>query len=228
MIGKTILKIRRRITRLRDRYMISHAGKVFCIGLNKTGTTSMASLLMQAGYKLAPQRPAEYLVFDWAEKKHDRIIEFARYGGTAFQDVPFSLPGTFRVLYHHFPNARFILTERDSFEVWYKSLTRFHAKKFGNGKIPTREDLEQATYVYKGWAWQAHQAIYNTGEHNLYDEDILRNYYTNHAKEVRDFFKDKPGSLLIVNLTQPNALDEICNFLKVKQKPESLPWENRT
>lgn len=35
--------------------------KVFCIDRNKTGTTSMAKLFGQLGYKVAPQLPAELL-----------------------------------------------------------------------------------------------------------------------------------------------------------------------
>lgn len=206
----------------------AHSRKVFCIGMNKTGTTSMAEIFRQLGLIVAPQRPAELLINDWAEGEFTALLHFVKYKGQAFQDIPFSLPGTYKVLDQNFSGSKFILTVRDSAEEWYASLTRFHARLFGDGQIPTREQLERAAYIYPGWTWMAHQLIYHTPAEDPYQKESLLEFYEAHNRAVRDYFRGKPGSLLEVNLKHPNAAREISNFLSTGKIIESIPHENRS
>jgi hypothetical protein len=67
--------------------------KLFCIGLNKTGTTSLSKALERLGIQMAPQYLAEPFIRDWSRRDFRRIIRFCRYF-QAFQDVPFSCPFT--------------------------------------------------------------------------------------------------------------------------------------
>jgi hypothetical protein len=57
---------------------LNRKSKVFCIGQNKTGTTSMGELLRSLGYKLAPQEPAEMMIDDWAKRDFSKIIKFCK------------------------------------------------------------------------------------------------------------------------------------------------------
>ena len=76
--------------------------KVFCIGANKTGTTSIAALLESLGYRLAPQIEAERMIDDWSRRDFRRLLKFCeKYD--AFQDVPFSLDYTFQAFDTYFP-----------------------------------------------------------------------------------------------------------------------------
>jgi len=138
--------------------------KVFCVGRNKTGTTTIARALNELGYRVAPQRYAELLSDDYYLKgEFDPIVEFCRYYN-AFQDVPFSWPLTYRVLDEAFPNARFILTVRDSAEQWCQSLIRFQSKRFGTqGGLPTEADLLAAEYVRLGFVCRAKSVWGNQG-----------------------------------------------------------------
>ena len=43
--------------------------KVFCVGANKTGTTSLELLFKQLGLQVAPQGPAEMLLEDWGRRQ---------------------------------------------------------------------------------------------------------------------------------------------------------------
>src|SRR6056297_564727 len=101
--------------------------KIFCVGLNKTGTTSLKKEMEFQGHTVGNQRQAELLFDDWVKRKFNRIV---RYCHTAqfFQDSPFSLPYTFIVLDQAFPGSKFILTVRDNPEQWYNSLIHFHGK----------------------------------------------------------------------------------------------------
>ncbi|MGE0432053.1 MAG: sulfotransferase, partial [Planctomycetota bacterium] len=100
--------------------------RVFGIGLNKTGTTSLATALQQLGFDVAPQEPFEALFDDWAARRFDRIIRLCRRW-QAFQDIPFSLPFTFQALDAAYPGSLFVQTVRTTEEQWLSSLLRYHA-----------------------------------------------------------------------------------------------------
>lgn len=118
--------------------------KVFGIGRNKTGTTSLKMAMMQLGYVVRNQRTAELFLDDWAERDFRRLINYCKTA-QFFQDVPFSLPCTYKALDEHFKGSKFILPVRNSPEEWYESLVRVHSKLWGkNGRVPTKEDLQNA------------------------------------------------------------------------------------
>lgn len=200
--------------------------KVFCIGRNKTGTTSIAKLLKNHGYFVAPQWPAEKLVDDWAKRDFRRLFKFVKYRGQAFQDIPFSLPDTYKALDKKFPNSKFILTVRDSADQWYNSLIRFHSKIYGNGSIPTKEDLIKAKYKGKGYPWKVNRYVYATPEDSPYDKDTLIGHYNQHNKDVLEYFQNT-NKLLVVNLRDADAQKKIGVFLEITEKIE-IPWKNKT
>lgn len=94
--------------------------KVFCIGRNKTGTTSMARAVVSLGFKLGKQSRAERLLEDWGKRDFCRIIRYCK-SADAFQDIPFSLPDTYQALDEAFPKSKFILTVRNNSEEWYET-----------------------------------------------------------------------------------------------------------
>ena len=54
----------------------SNKPKVFCIGFNKTGTTTIKYTLEQYGYKIGNQAKGELLFFDWYKRDFNSIINF--------------------------------------------------------------------------------------------------------------------------------------------------------
>ena len=220
--------IRHRAVRMRRR---PDAGeeKVFCVGRNKTGTTTMARALRELGYRVAPQRYAELLSDDFYLKgEFDPIVDFCRYYN-AFQDIPFSWPQTYRVLDEAFPNARFVLTVRDSAEQWYESLIRFQSKRFGkDGRLPTEADLRAAEYVRPGFVHRSKSVWGNQGD-ALYDRDLLIQSYLDFNAEIERYFSDREGKLLVVNVSRPGDYQRLCSFLGREPSREGgFPWENRT
>ena len=209
--------------------MINCAGKqkIFCIGANKTGTTSLEKALKDLGVIVARQRPAEMLIHDWARRDFRRIIRFC-HTAQAFQDVPFSLPYTFQALDIRFPGSKFILTVRDNPEQWYASLTRFHAKLFGRGEIPSCDDLKKAQYCYPGWAYEVFRAIYATPDANPYDKTTLINHYNTHNQSVIEYFRHRPNDLLVLNVSHEGAYQRFCEFLDKPCLRQSFPWELKT
>lgn len=202
--------------------------KIFCIGRNKTGTTSMSRLFKNLNIPVAPQRPAEKLLKDWINDDFTRIIKFVKYNGIVFQDIPFSLPKTFEALEKAYPDSKFILTVRDSPEVWYKSVTKSQSKLFNNRKLPNKEVLQNTKYIHKGWIWQMHSAVYNPPEDDIYNEDLMKKHYLNYNESVIEYFKDKPNRLLVINLKEPDVATKISKFLNLKKDIKYIPWENKT
>jgi Sulfotransferase domain len=202
------------------------ADKIFCIGLNKTGTTSLAVAFRDLGYVVGKQRPAELLLPHYIEGDFEPIIRYCRTA-EVFQDIPFSLPNTFRHLDLAYPGSKFILTIRDSPEQWFESLTRFHAKLIGGGRIPTVEDLKNADHIQKGWSWQLNRHLYQTPENDPYNRAALIAHYERHNRDVMHYFACR-DSLLAINVAQPGAYQALCRFIGAKPLYPEFPWENKT
>lgn len=206
------------------------SGKIFCVGLNKTGTTSVEQALKEFKYPLGNQPAAEMLLPDWNIRDFSRIIRYC-HSYQAFQDIPFSLPETYRFLDEAFPDAKFILTIRDSKEQWFQSLVRFHTKLFSSDKSrpPTREDLENAAYRYKGFGLDVMKAAYNFPNAALYDFESYTNLYERHNRHVVEYFDNRPGKLLILNVSETDAYQKLAAFLNITVSRESrFPWKNKT
>lgn len=200
--------------------------KVFCIGLNKTGTTSLEQALKDLGYKMGDQYEGEMLLKAYARRDFKAIVDFA-CSADAFQDAPFSFPFTFLFLDHYFPNAKFILTVRDNADQWYNSMVSFHAKIFGDGKVPTKEVLQKAVYRYEGRPWEANRVLFNTPEDDVYHKPTLVSYYERHNADVREYFRLK-NNFLELNMSVPGGYKKMCDFLGKKPIAEDFPWLNKT
>lgn len=202
--------------------------KVFGIGFNKTGTTSLTAAMHELGYKVGNQRIAELLIRDWAVRDFKRVAEYCYYADF-FQDVPFSMPYTFTVLDHEFPNSKFILTVRDSAEQWYNSLVTFHSNKWGEkGTTPTKADLMNAKYIYKGWAWHLNRLFFNSPEDDPYEKGTLIKHYMDHISSVKFYFRHRPDDLLVLNVADKAAYPKLCKFLGEISDRKEFPWKNKT
>jgi Sulfotransferase domain len=203
-------------------------GKIFCIGANKTGTTSVEKALIDLGYKLGDIPTGELLFEDYSKRNFKPIIKFCKTAD-AFQDAPFSFPFTFIPLDIAYPGSKFILTVRDSDEQWYDSLINFHSKIHSkNGNIPTEEDLKNSTYRHVGFAWEVRQKVFGikSGE-DVYHKQTFLEYYNNHNRMILDYFKFR-DNLLVINLSEKESYFKFCKFLNKKPLYQVFPWENKT
>ncbi len=208
--------------------MLGKKEKIFCVGSGKTGTTSIEKALNDFGYKLGSQKQGELFINDYASRNFKPIIKFCKTAD-AFQDAPFCFQHTFIALDQAFSNAKFILTIRDNDTVWYNSLVNFHTKLFSkNQNKPTWEDLDNATYRYKGYVAQVRELVFGIQRtEDPYNERKLRNYYNTHNASVLDYFKNK-NNLLVLNVAKEGAYKRLCEFLNKEPKYDNFPWENRS
>jgi hypothetical protein len=196
--------------------------KIFCIGFNKTGTTSLSDLFLTEGFKVAPQRPFELLLDEYLNKEYFKITDLIKkeyYDYRFFQDVPFSFPDFYKHLYKEFPKSIFILSVRNSSEEWYNSLIRFHSALI-KLIIPTA-NLNDIKNI-NTWVYTVMTKVHNGLEDDIYNKENLIESYEKHNNDVIDFFKGK-DNFIKINLSNPEDFKNLQEFLNIKFKSEKFP-----
>lgn len=169
--------------------------KVFCIGFQKTGTTSLSFALEQLGYRVSSvydQRvPIAKLKATYVERGLERAKDY-----DAVQDMPWPL--IFRELDEAFPGSKFILSMRDT-DKWWNSIV----SHFGANPAP----LQQLTYGEDFAAPAGNEARY-------------REVYENHNRDVLAYFADRPDDLLEFWLERGHGWNELGAFLGLDEIPD--------
>ncbi len=172
--------------------------KVFGIGFHKTGSKSLGIALEILGYSVCG--PRQDLLNSIKEKNYKSVFGIVK-DYDAFQDNPWPL--MYKKLDKKFPGSKFILTVRDE-DKWIKSIVHY----FGSKNTEMRK-------------W-----IYGIGCPNG-NEELYLNVYKKHILEVKEYFKNRPDNLLVIDLTAGEGWEQICPFLE-KQFPEkNFPHVNK-
>ena len=162
--------------------------KIFGIGLNKTGTTSLGCYFKDLGYKHYCNPKYDNILL--AKNDINKIYEIADKF-EIFEDWPWPL--IYKELYRKYPKSKFILTIRKNEEEWFDSLLR-HSKR--------RPSTKQRLEVY---------GHYDPNENNKMDHIKI---YNNHNTNVINFFKEvNPDRLLILNTDNSEKEKKIYNFI---------------
>jgi hypothetical protein len=181
--------------------MTAAASKVFGIGLNKTGTTTLGVCLTQLGYR----HTSSNLQLTRCVAAGDLRPVFAhadRY--ESFEDWPWPL--IYRELDERYPGSKFVLTTRRDAETWIRSLKN-HATLTG----PT--EFREVAYGHPM-------------PHGREAEHIER--YERHNREVREYFRERPGSLLEVCWETGSGWKDLGEFLGREVPDLPLPHANRS
>ena len=176
-------------------------GKIIGVGFQKTGTSTLREALKILGYSVKDVTPRALVpILRGNYSKIRRMLE--KYD--AVEDTPWYM--IYEELDQLFPGSKFILTIRDE-EAWYTSVS----KHIG--------DLRAAH----------HEWIYGRGKGVVkYHKQNTIKVYRRHNSEVLEYFKDRPGDLLVLDFTKGDGWDMLCNFLD-KEVPEvPFPHYNKT
>ncbi len=102
--------------------------KVFCIGYNKTGTTTLGKSLEQLGLNNSSFNKKVWRKY-YANKQFDKILKYtAKFDST--DDLPWLKTDMIPLLDQTFPNSKFIYLTRDE-ESWKNSLMKWTFKVKG-------------------------------------------------------------------------------------------------
>lgn len=203
--------------------------KVFCIGRNKTGTTTMKKVLSHYGYRVAPQQEGERLIFDLDFEPGPRFWDWVdRY--EAFQDAPFSWTEFVPAILERYPDAKFILTVREP-DSWFDSLRNHHFSHFGVSEMATKAEIRsrmQANeYVAPGYLYAGHLRQFgHPSDDQLYDRAHYIHNLEYHNALVRKTIPQ--NQLLEIDITKQTDTSAICAFLgipKIFVRP--IFWANR-
>ena len=170
-------------------------GKIFGIGLSKTGTTSLARALEILGY-----RTRDYLgVTRYTAGDLGSIDLEAIDNNDALTDTP--IPSFYRELDDRYPGSRFILTVREE-TGWLKSCQKQFTQKLADKQ-------NQASN-------QVFMDLYGC---TVFDEEKFKAGYQRFVDGVKTYFKDRPQDLLILDVTGGDGWEQLCPFLG-KEIPE--------
>ncbi|MFV0296566.1 MAG: sulfotransferase family protein [Hyphomicrobiaceae bacterium] len=178
--------------------------KIFGIGLNKTGTTTLGRCLSTLGFHhLSCRRD---LLEKWRKGEHDAVWQQIE-PFESFDDWPY--PFMYKEAFERYgSDAKFILTMRKTPEIWLRSLEKhslrttpiYHCRKLAYG------------FDYPFGHEQEHLA-----------------FYTRHNAEVQQFFAERaPDQLLVVCWEEGHGWDELCPFLGIETPDLPFPHENAT
>lgn len=200
--------------------------KIFCVSIQRTGTTSVGEFFKHNGFKVADwscSRKNDWS-FLWEKGDFEAIFDSNDFiFNQVYEDDPWWFPEFYKVLYHRFPGSKFILFTRDS-DKWFKSmLSHSEGKTLGNTKrhckIYRREDE-----FFK---------LFNENERLNYNEKIIdnllaleghkthyKNIYEIRNKEISEFFmKNAPNSLFKCELEDPKKWERLADFIGLKIEP---------
>lgn len=174
--------------------------KVFCVGFQKTGTTTMMEALRLLGYSVTGPNHARDK--DIAEK-YERVAAELSHRYDAFQDNPWPL--VYRQMDTLHPGSKFILTLRDE-QKWYDSYRNHFEHK---------ESTPMEVLLY------GPEARFFEGDPELYKGRMRR-----HNEEVREYFRDRPDDLLVIDITREPQWERICAFLDLPIPDTPFPHSN--
>lgn len=178
--------------------------KIFGIGLSKTGTTSLAHALELLGYKTRDYPGLVHYVPGDLTSIDASLLD----AHDALTDTP--IPSFYRELDARYPDAKFILTIRDA-EGWLKSCKKQFTQKLADKQNDAHNQLFMDMYGC-----------------TVFDEQKFRAGYDKFVNGARDYFKDRPSKLLIMNVTGGDGWERLCPFLNKPIPDFPFPKANVT
>ncbi|AKH42832.1 hypothetical protein FHS61_000605 [Altererythrobacter atlanticus] len=173
--------------------------KVFGVGLNKTGTTSLAACMEKLGYRHMGYRLDLLKAYRSGQMDEVWAVIDAH---DSFDDWPYPL--MYRELAERYPDAQFLLTIRRSPEIWFDSLAR-HSRQ--------SRPFRNARKLAYGWRYPE-----NAREQHL-------EFYRRHNAEVQEYLGNR---VKVLCWETGDGWPELCDFIGAAVPEEAFPHANRS
>lgn len=214
-------------------YVFPDPEKIFCISMQKTGTTSVGKFFRDHGFRWAgwPHSNKNKWGSAYHEGNFERIFSSFDFRiANAFEDSPWWSPEFYKFLYHRFPESRFILFERDA-DSWYSSM-RSHAKAgiigsmYGHSKQYRRESEYYSIIDRDGDKERekdpAKELMSLEGM-----ADHYKSIYVIRNREVRDYFSARKSErFFCARLEDPAKWMKLGRYLGIRVSPGYDSHEN--
>jgi hypothetical protein len=173
-------------------------GKVFGIGLSRTGSLSLNEALCLLGYS-SIHFPEDLSIVDSVSAATDTSVTIH-----------------LAELDRKYPGSKFIQTVRDV-ESWLKSMKWLAATGWLCG-----------TYTYESlhpMVRKTCDVLYGT---HVFDERKMRDGYYRHLKATKLYFRERPKDLLVMNICAGDGWEKLCPFLGEPIPAVPFPKRNET
>lgn len=188
--------------------------KFFCIGVFRSGTTSVREYLSSLGLKAVDW---SVIARNYSNYPHNMVpINESLEDFDVFGDIPYNYMEFIERMMKEYPDALFFLSTRDETR-WLDSVKRHRAVRIeGVSNLITDDTLRRV------------------GVTGSSDEELKRSYVNRNANVVR-MFEDsgKSRQLCSFNIEDFNMKDIVDRFLQdhrfaVNKGVDSFPWAERT
>lgn len=214
---KPILK---KLIKIKDYLLIGRKPKIFCISFQRTGTTSVGKFFEQNGFNVATYYVSKRNEWSlsWFKGDYQNIFNSIDFkSNQVFEDDPWWCMDFYKVLYHQYPNSKFILIERDS-DKWFDSMvSHSDGRNLGNTYRHSKIYRRESEYYSLG-----HENKYSSLIDNLLplNEDHREHYksiYELKNKEVKEFFREFDSKRLFnTTLENPDKWHEMAKYFNFK------------
>jgi len=216
------LVLKDKLRRLRNKTKWKGSNRIFCISTQRNGTTSVGDFFYHFGYPVArwSHSWSNQWSKSWYEGDFESIFKSKEFKSfQVFEDDPWWLPEFYKVLFHRFPNSKFILFTRDS-ESWFKSmLSHSNGKTLGNTKRHVKVYRREKEFYNK----LESDKNFNPSSDKIDNllplvgyEQHYKDLYEIRIKEIIDFFKEHDSNRLIhCDLKDTTKWQKLGDFFKI-------------
>lgn len=184
--------------------------RIFGLGFQRTGTSSLHAAFERLGFDSGHWRSADWARQIWWDmNKWGRSYTLER--DYALSDNP--IPMLYEKLDKAYPGSKFILTVRDEDE-WIRSAEKFWTYE-GNSN--------RWTWDVDCFSHKMHGIVYGTSE---FDEQIFRERYRRHNAEVMQYFRRR-SDFLRLDIKPGMSMAPLSRFLDLPEISEPFPHQNK-
>lgn len=181
----------------------SFEGRVFNIGLNKTGTGSLHLALQVLGipsaHYVVPEGNVKDIIKANAQGGRPLLAGLEQYRAISDWNFP-DTNDLFRDFDEQYPGSKFIMTTR-SLESWLRS----RESHVSSNQVKPQYKRDWKTVDVEAWTAEYHH----------------------HHQAVREYFANRPGDLLEMDISQGDGWEKLCPFLGVEVPSVPFPHKNK-
>lgn len=198
------------------------AGKIFCLSMQRTGTTSVGLFFKKFGFKVATYETSvkNNWTSAWYKGDFESIFNSRDFiNNQVFEDDPWWCPDFYKVLFHRIPKARFILFTRGS-DAWFKSmLSHSGGKTLGNTRIHCKIYRREDEYYNMNKDSSFNSSLEKIDNLLSLDgkEAHYKKIYELYNNEVVEYFTQySPSSLFNCDLEDEFKWQKLGKFFNIK------------
>lgn len=184
--------------------------RVFGIGFQRTGTSSLHAAFRLLGFDSAHWESGDWAFAIWREMhRWGRSFTLERH--YALCDNP--IPLLYEKLDAAYPGSKFILTVRNERD-WVESVKRLWSYE---------HNPRRWTWDIDRFSHRVHAITYGRAD---FEPDVFLARYRRHNAEVREYFRHRSDDLLVMDISQGAGWPELCGFLRQLRPSEPFPHEH--